>query len=122
MPSLMTPVTIAQSRVTYALTFTQRGDVYMRNPVGGRNDLLVFSNLPCRLTHVNSEGAGSVMERNQLNAVRRLVWIGSYVLPEVCEVRIEGVVWRPSPGTFANYQAVDGTSLYRACDVTRQQG
>jgi hypothetical protein len=108
------------ARRQYMRTMTQRANVYLRNPATGRNDLLARADLPCRLTHVRSDSAGNAGERSQLNALRRLVWDGSYVLPENSVVLIDGINWRPSPGTFANYLATDGTSIYRACDATRQ--
>jgi hypothetical protein len=117
MVALLTPGAIAIARTTYMQTMTQRGDVYTRGAIG-RYDLLLKAGLACKLTHISATGAGD--QRALLLATRRLIWDPAYVMPENTQVVIDGINWRAARGTFATYQAEDGTALYRACDVTRQ--
>jgi hypothetical protein len=101
-------------------TLVQTADVYALNRLTGKFDTLIRAGLACRLAMISAETATNGNERTDMLSRRRLVWDGSYAMPEGSQVTIDGQSWRPVRGTFANYQDEYGISVHRAADVIRQ--
>ncbi len=91
--------------------------VYTEDASGAFN-VLARADLACRLGHVSARGASGAVERAELVATRRLVWPADYVMPERCQIEIDGQRWNPVHGSFAA-PTVAGRVAYRACDVVR---
>lgn len=103
------------------LGLVDRASVYTENPgPGGVYDVLVKTNLHCRLEHVG--GGQSVSDRAAMREIRHLVFEISYNMPEDCEILIDGQRWNPIPGTFARMRGVNNRRIIRAVDVASVRG
>lgn len=97
-------------------------DVYIENPATGALTVVARADLQCRLGIISAQGASSAPERAELVAMRRLVWGPDYVMPERCQVEIDGERWNPLPGSFlAPTWPFTGVVVYRSVDIVRAE-
>lgn len=83
-------------------------------------DQVLKTDLACRLSHVNAERAGTLADRAELLATRRLLWGPEYVMPEGAQVDVDGIRWQIVAGTYAAMRGPNGQVVYRAADAVRQ--
>ena len=95
-------------------------DVYVENSSTGKFDALVNAGLQCRVVYTRRL-AHNEDERSELAGLRTLIFDGSYVMPETCQVDVDGVRWQPRPGTFMTYRDWTGATAYKSCQIERQQ-
>jgi hypothetical protein len=93
-----------------------RATVYQENPVSGVYDVVVKSNLRCRLCDVR--GGTTVEGRAELARIRHLQFDINYFMPEDCEVLIDNTRWNPTPGTFSTLRGSNNRKVIRVCDVS----
>jgi len=93
-------------------------NVYTASSSTGAFTVLHKQGLRCRLSTVSARGAASAPERAELVATRQLFWQADYVMPERCQVEVDGVRWNPIQGT-AVAPTRGGIVVYRACDIVR---
>lgn len=75
--------------------------------------------LRCRRAHVNAQPASSGAERADLAAIRDFIWSPDYLMPEHCQIEMDGIRWNVVGGTFKALRGPSGNIVYRQCDVTR---
>lgn len=98
----------------------QLATVFIENPTTGLYDTLAKARLDCRLAHVNVQPATGGNERAELAALRDMLFDPNYVMPENCQVDVDGVRWQPVVGTFGAFRGPSSQTVYRRCDVVRQ--
>jgi hypothetical protein len=93
----------------------QRASVYTENGTDGAYDVLDKADLRCRSTHV---GLGNTLAgRMEMARIRRFYFDGEYVMPQDCQIEIDGSRWRPT----ADIRTIDGTGgnvKSKAVDIT----
>lgn len=100
----------------------QRANVYTGASGTGRYTVLAKSNLSCRLMHLNIRLVPTAIDRAELSAMRDMMFDPDYVMPEQCQVEVDGIRWQPKPGTFGAFRDWNSNVVYRNCQVLRQQG
>jgi hypothetical protein len=97
----------------------QHATVYGLNPTTGLFDVVVMSDLVCRLAHRG--GGATAPERAELAGLRRLLWRPEDgELPENAQIEAEGQRWQVVRGTPAAFLGPDGTIALRAADLVLQ--
>lgn len=91
--------------------------VYTEDPTTGMATVVARANLPCKLVHVSTDGAGT--DRAELLASRRLLWPPDYEMPPNAQIDAVGNRWNIVAGTIATYEDFAGVARYRAADVVR---
>ncbi len=99
----------------------QVGTVYTEAATSGRYTVLAKSNLACRLIHMPLRHVTTGSDRAKLAGMRNLMFDPEYIMPEECQVEVDGVRWQPKPGTFGAYRDWNSNVAYRRCDAVRQQ-
>ena len=97
----------------------QRATVYTPGPSGDYS-VVARTGLACRLALVSADGAGGGAERAELLKARLLLWQEDYVLPEDCQIEVDGQRWNPRTETQAIvYLGVGPGRIahHRHCDV-----
>jgi len=101
------------------LLFDTTATVYGRG-ASGAFDTVLKANLACRLVLVSRQAATTNSERAQLAAVRSLRWEASYVMPQYCQIEIDGLRWNlVSTNAFQTLDGPSGTAVFKRADVVR---
>jgi hypothetical protein len=96
----MPPSSMGAARFATQRLMTQTATVYTPGS-GGKFTAVARRDLPCRLVQPRSTGA-TAAGRAELMADRDLWWDPDVVLPEQCQILVDGVRWQPVAGTFAS--------------------
>lgn len=99
----------------------QRANVFTPATVSGRYTVLAKANLACRLLHVNRVPAATASDRDELAARRDLIFDPDYLMPEKCQLDVDGIRWTPQAGTFGAFRDWNGDVIYRRANLIRQQ-
>jgi hypothetical protein len=107
--------------VTDLIGLDQQADVFVAEANSGRYTVLTKSQLACRLVHMPLRHVSTGADRAELAGMRNLIFDPEFILPEECQVEVDGTRWSPRPGTFGAYRDWNSNLAYRRCDVVRQQ-
>ncbi|HXI15485.1 MAG TPA: hypothetical protein VNM48_03865 [Chloroflexota bacterium] len=102
-------------------TYVSLATVYDDTGATGNFDVVLLSNLPCRLMQVSRQPAATSSDRAEFAALRELRWGPDYVMPETAQVAVDGVLWNVVAGTVGAFPA-SGPLLYRQCDLRKAAG
>lgn len=102
------------------LGLDQLATVFTETVATGLYQTVEKSNLKCRLAHVNMRPAPGGNERAELAAIRDMMFDPDYVMPENCQLDVDGVRWQPVAGSFGAFRGPSGRVTYRRCDLMRQ--
>jgi hypothetical protein len=93
--------------------------VYSADPTTTEYSVVEVAELPCRLAHPRSGGAGTAPDRAEMEATRLLLWGPDYEMPETAQIEVNGVRWNIQAGTLGRMSGPLGTVVYRRAHVVR---
>ena len=87
--------------------------------VAGAYTAALWADLPCLLGIASTGGGKTSEERADLAQMRTLVWTAAFTMPDAAQVAVGGIRYNVIPGTYAECTWLDGSVVYRCCDVMR---
>jgi hypothetical protein len=95
--------------------FDQSAKVYTPNGTDGAYTVLATTLAECRLA-ISSAGARGG-ERESSTAQPRLLWLGTYAMPDPAQIEVNGDRYNVVEGTYAAIRGPNGLTHHRHCDV-----
>src|SRR4030095_12494235 len=99
--------------------FRDRVTVYTRDG-NGTYTTVHAADVPCSLIDLATSPGSTAAQRQELGAMRGLIWDVGYDLPdEYAQIEVDGTRWNVRAGTVHRARFPSGTPLYRYADVMR---